>query len=215
MAMIAYLKGKVLFKQAPMVIMDVNDVGYELWVPMPTYYNLSQITQTNPEAKIALYCYQHIREDMNALFGFDDLDQRKLFISLLKTNGVGPRLAMTILSNYSTAEFIKIIGNCDHGSLVRLPGVGQKTAERLLLELKGKLNKIFNQREINEFQKSTKTFPHDNLVNEDMTVSDAIAALEVLGYKLNDVQKIVTKLVKNNPDFSSESLIKAALQEFR
>lgn len=202
--MIAYLSGRIILKQAPIIILEVNGVGYELWVPMSTYYNLPDVHSVNHQ--VQLFCYHHIREDANLLYGFGDLEQRKLFTALIKLNGVGPRLALTILSNYNVAEFINIIDRNDIASLTRLPGVGNKTAERLLLELKDRLNKLFNQ---------DSKISNDYLSNsQDLIVADAIAALETLGYKYNDAHKMVNKLAKTENN-TSEALIKAALKEFK
>lgn len=220
--MIAYLKGKIIHRQAPNIIIDVNGVGYEVWVPMSTYYNIKQDI-------VELFCYQYIREDANTLYGFSDLLQKKLFVSLIKVNGVGPRLALTILSNYEVNEFISVIQGNNLNALVRLPGVGKKTAERLLLELKDNLNKIFKSDEIlisrlntANRAKSNDTVKNnlylDKISNTEVIVADAIAALEALGYKYNEAHKVINKITSQDSlDVfeSSESLIRAALKEFR
>ncbi|MBP9722705.1 MAG: Holliday junction branch migration protein RuvA [Gammaproteobacteria bacterium] len=211
--MIAFLSGTLIFKQAPNIIIDVQGVGYELLVPMSTYYSLPELSN-----KLSLYCYQHVREDSLLLFGFTSLDERKLFTELLKANGVGPRMALTILSNYQVSEFINIIETCDSGALVKLPGVGKKTADRLLLELRDRLKTVFNNYQNNPNITKQDDNTADN--NLDSTVSDAIAALEALGYKSNDARRVVTKLVSHNSvqshqSYNSSMLIKAALQEFR
>lgn len=212
--MIAYLKGKLIHKQAPQIIIDVSGVGYELLVPMSTYYNLSEINEES-----SLFCYHYIREDANLLYGFGNLNERKLFIELLKINGVGPRLALTILSNYQVNEFISIVADCNANALVKLPGVGKKTADRLLLELRDKLKTVFQNNSLNNNNDaSTVKFIEDSNYIADTTVSDAIAALESLGYKPADARKVVIKLAENNhlnEKVTSEYLIKGALKEFR
>lgn len=230
--MIAYLRGKVILKQAPVIILDVAGVGYEVWVPMSTYYNLPELSPaatTLNSKETELYCYQYIREDNNTLYGFDTLAQRKLFVALLKTNGVGPRLGLTVLSNYQVQEFISIINNNNLNALIRLPGVGKKTAERLLLELKDRIKKIFNTNETEKKQlisgvKHEKLEQglnqSDNLNANECNVLDAISALESLGYKYSEANRVVTKVLhgvelssKNN--HTSEEIIKAALKEFK
>jgi Holliday junction DNA helicase RuvA len=212
--MIAYLRGKIILKQAPIIILDINGVGYELFVPMSTYYNLPEINASQNE--VELFCYQYIREDANVLYGFSDLNQRKLFTALIKLNGVGPRLALTILSNYQVTEFINVINRNDITALTRLPGVGNKTAERLLLELKDKLKNLFNQDEMSKIRlKQTEQSGVDMLTDStDFIVADAIAALETLGYKYNDAQKVINRLAVSGTH-TSETLIKAALKEFK
>ncbi len=199
--MIAFINGTLIYKQAPNIIIDVQGVGYELLVPMSTYYNLPEIDHPTK-----LFCHQYIREDMNLLYGFNNLEERKLFTELLKTNGVGPRMALTVLSNYSVSEFIHIIESCDLNALVKLPGVGKKTADRLLLELRDKFKSVFGKDKNSNF----------NVVSQnDTTISDAISALESLGYKANEAKNVVTKIASNYKDkFSSEMLIKDALREF-
>lgn len=211
--MIAYLRGKVLYKQAPQIILDVNNIGYELLVPMSTYYNIPEVGH-----EMSVYCYQHIREDANTLYGFNNLDERKLFMALLKTNGVGPNLALTILSNFNIGQFLSVINNNDNTALVKLPGVGKKTADRLLLELKDRLKKIFtnhnfeNEANIVDASSGVTQF---GASNSSHTVMDAICALESLGYKNNEIQRVVNKLVSKDNNFNtSEDLIKAALREF-
>jgi len=199
--MIAFINGILIYKQAPNVIIDVAGVGYELLVPMSTYYNLPEL-----DNKTKLYCHQYVREDVNVLYGFNNLEERKLFTELLKTNGVGPRMALTILSNYSVLEFIHIIESCDSSALVKLPGVGKKTADRLLLELRDKFKSIFGK---------ANNLDTTKVHHSDTTVSDAISALESLGYKETEARKVVTKLASNYKDkYSSEMLIKDALREF-
>ena len=212
--MIAFLNGVLIYKQAPNIIINVNGVGYELLVPMSTYYNLPDLLQ-----QVSLYSYQYVREDIIALYGFANLDERKLFIELLKANGVGPRMALTILSNYQVAEFISIIDSCNAGALVKLPGVGKKTADRLLLELRDRLKAVFANRSADSINNinnnSDHALGHGLDYALDTSVADAIAALETLGYKSMDAKRVVTKLASDNKNFNSENLIKAALREFR
>ncbi|MCH1553035.1 MAG: Holliday junction branch migration protein RuvA, partial [Luminiphilus sp.] len=131
--MIDRLRGTVLFKQAPEVVIDVNGVGYEVRVPMTTLYQLPEVgTET------VVLTHFVVREDAQQLFGFvRDID-RRLFRDLIKVNGVGPKLALAILSGMDTEQFAQCLNRNDVASLVALPGVGQKTGERLLVEMRDK-----------------------------------------------------------------------------
>src|SRR5580700_5495650 len=137
--MIGQIRGTILEKQPPQLIIDVQGVGYEIDAPMSTFYQL-------PDAgkQVSLFTHLIVREDAHHLYGFFTRDERLLFKTLLKVNGVGPRLALTILSSASTHEFIRCVLNNDTASLVRLPGIGKKTAERLVIEMRDKLKDFYH-----------------------------------------------------------------------
>lgn len=132
--MIGRLTGTLAQKAPPQVLIDVNGVGYELDVPMSTYYNLPALGE-----RITLLTHFVVREDAQLLFGFLHADERATFRQLIRVAGVGPRTALAILSGLSVAELAHAIARQESGRLVKVPGIGKKTAERLLLELKGKL----------------------------------------------------------------------------
>jgi Holliday junction DNA helicase RuvA len=132
--MIGRLTGVIAEKSPPQVLVDVNGVGYELDVPMSTFYNLPGLGE-----RTTLLTHFVVREDAQALFGFLTHDERSTFRQLVKISGVGPRTALSILSGLSVAELAAAVGRQESGRLVKVPGIGKKTAERLLLELKGKL----------------------------------------------------------------------------
>lgn len=132
--MIGLLRGRILHKQPPQLLLDVQGVGYEIDAPMTTFYNLPNVGED-----VTLYTHLAVREDAHTLYGFLKTTDRDLFRHLLKVNGVGARLALTILSGMEPAQFVQYLQHGDTDALVRLPGIGKKTAERLLLELKGKL----------------------------------------------------------------------------
>lgn len=132
--MIGRIAGTLLEKHPPLVLVDVGGVGYEIDVPMSTFYNLPALGE-----KIALHTQLIVREDAHQLYGFATLDERAAFRQLLKISGVGPKLALTILSGMSVAELSQVVAAQEVGRLVKIPGIGKKTAERLLLELRDKL----------------------------------------------------------------------------
>lgn len=132
--MIGRISGTLLEKHPPLVLVDVGGVGYEIDVPMSTFYNLPVIGE-----KIALHTQLIVREDAHQLYGFSTHDERAAFRQLLKISGVGPKLALTILSGMSVAELSHVVAAQEVGRLTKIPGIGKKTAERLLLELRDKL----------------------------------------------------------------------------
>ncbi len=131
--MIGRLAGVLLEKNPPQILLDVQGVGYELDVPMSTFYNLPAL-----QDKVVLHTHLIVREDAHLLFGFGTLDERAAFRQLLKISGVGPKLALSVLSGLSLSDLAAAVANKEAGRLTKIPGVGKKTAERLLLELQGK-----------------------------------------------------------------------------
>ena len=132
--MIGYLHGKLRYKRPPFLLLDVNGVGYELEAPMTTFYALPE-----EQAEIGLHVHLLVREDAQLLFGFSDQAQRRLFRSLLKLNGVGPRVALAILSTFTAAEFAACVHRKDADMLTRVPGIGAKTAGRMLFDMRDRL----------------------------------------------------------------------------
>jgi Holliday junction DNA helicase RuvA len=132
--MIGRISGTLLEKHPPLVLVDVGGVGYEIDVPMSTFYNLPALGE-----KVALHTQLIVREDAHQLYGFASHDERSAFRQLIKISGVGPKLALTILSGMSVAELSHVVAAQEVGRLTRIPGIGKKTAERLLLELRDKL----------------------------------------------------------------------------
>lgn len=197
--MIGRLKGVLAEKQAPQVLIDVQGVGYEVSAPMSTFYVLPGLNQN-----VTLLTQLIVREDSQTLYGFATENERSLFRSLIKVNGVGAKLALAILSGVSTKEFIQSIEHEDTSALVRLPGVGKKTAERLIIEMKDRIKALGST----EAQLTPDMMPSDHGKN---TISDAVSALVALGYKSADASHMVRQL-KNTSSCSSEELIRQALQ---
>lgn len=199
--MIGWLKGRVLEKQAPYLLLDVNGVGYELQAPMTTFYALPG------EGMVELYTHLVVREDAQQLFAFADRDERSLFRSLIKVNGVGPKLALAILSSIDARHFVDCVQHDDVNALVKIPGIGKKTAERLLIEMRDRLK---------DFQaEGTAVLPNDagQLAQPAarQIIQEAESALIALGYKPQDAAKMINAVKTDEPE-SAELLIRAALK---
>ncbi|WP_445776695.1 Holliday junction branch migration protein RuvA [Shewanella sp.] len=202
--MIGRLSGILVEKQAPEIVIDVNGVGYELQVPMTSFYDLPDLNQ-----QVMLFTHFVVREDAQLLYGFITKQERALFRLLIKTNGVGPKLALTILSGMTASEFVTCVERDDIVTLVKLPGVGKKTAERLVIEMRDKLKSLLeasvgSEREF-MLQSHYKPAPVVESAEE-----DAISALLSLGYKPAQASKAVSAAYTDG--MSSETLIKAALK---
>lgn len=199
--MIGHLRGILLEKSPPEILLEVNGIGYEVLLPMTSFYHLPEV---NMEA--AIYTHLVVREDAHLLFGFYHKQDRTLFRELIKTNGVGPKLALAILSAMSVSEFSYAIEREELSKLVKIPGVGKKTAERLIVELKGKFKAYQND---DFFIEQTAT--QSGIETEKVSATDdAISALVALGYKPAEAEKMVKRVAK--PEWDSEQLIREALK---
>jgi len=196
---IGRIRGTLLQKQAPQLLIDVNGIGYEVSAPMSTFYNLPGLDDT-----IILHTHLVVREDAHTLYGFGTEKERAMFRALIKVNGVGAKLALTILSGISAEDFIVCIMDSNTTGLTRLPGVGKKTAERLIVEMKDKL-KDWGTPETD----ATTGMPATLLQPAD-AVADAVSALIALGYKPPEASKMVR--IIDAKDLSSEEIIRQALQ---
>lgn len=199
--MIGQLKGIILEKQPPQLLLDVNGTGYEIDAPMSTFYHLPETGQ-----EITLFTHFVVREDAHHLYGFYAREERQLFRTLLKVNGVGPRLGLTILSGIDASEFVRCIVNNDTATLVRLPGVGKKTAERLVIEMRDRLS-AWQHSPLDLNQPSIKL--EQNTRNQ--VVHDAVSALITLGYKPQEASRAVSKA--DDGTLSREEIIRRALKE--
>lgn len=200
--MIGLLRGIILEKQPPQLLLDVNGVGYEIDAPMSTFYRLPEAGQ-----EVTLFTHFVVREDAHHLYGFFVREERLLFRTLLKVNGVGPRLALTILSSIEPDEFVRCVVNNDAASLIRLPGVGKKTAERLIIEMRDKLTAWQQQSPI---ELNLLAVNKENN-SRNQTVQDAVSALISLGYKPQEASRAVAKV--DDGVLSSEEIIRRALRE--
>lgn len=197
--MIGRITGVLLEKQAPELLVDVNGVGYEIQAPMTTIYQLPEVGQV-----VVLHTHFVVREDAQLLYGFAELQERRLFRALIKVNGVGPKLALTILSGIETDEFVRCVRDGDTLSLVRLPGVGKKTAERLLVEMKDRL-KDWQIDSITDESRSS------GIASSSSIIAEAESALIALGYKPQEAAKAIAA-ANNDSMTSSEQLIRASLK---
>jgi Holliday junction DNA helicase RuvA len=195
--MIGWLNGQVMDKHQPgKLIMDVNGVGYEVETSLNTFFQLEA-----EEKKIGLYIHTVVREDAFLLYGFLEKQERSLFRALIKVNGVGPKLAMSILSSISPQEFIQCIHQENSALLVKLPGIGKKTAERLVVEMRDSINQL------DEVMLGAGVPQQVNVLHSQ---NEAISALEALGYKPQEAFKAVNKI--DDGMKSCEQLIRDALQ---
>lgn len=189
--MIGTLRGKLIEKQPPCLIVELNNgLGYELESPMSTCDRLPDIGN-----QVALYVHQIIREDAHLLFGFIEQQERHLFRTLLKANGVGPKLALTILSSFDPSAFIQCIHQGDTARLTSVPGVGKKTAERLILDMRDRF-------------KDEVVLPAVPVIVS--AEKEAVNALIALGYKPQEASRMVSQVT--TPEASCEAIIRLALQ---
>ena len=195
--MIGHLKGTLLAKRAPTLVVDVHGVGYELDAPMTTFYDL-------PEAgeNVTVFTHLVVRDDAHLLFAFSDLPQRDVFRSLLKVSGVGPRVALAILSTLSTQDFYDAVTDNDISRLTRVPGIGRKTAERLIVEMRDRVLRQIEER---------GPAPAAALDRRENPVEDAVSALMALGYKPAEAGRAIRDIGAEG--LTSEELIRRALRQ--
>ena len=192
--MIVFLRGNLINKTSSKIILDVNGVGYECYISNNTYENLTKI-----KSEVFIETYHHITDSSQNLFGFIDLKEKSLFKMLISINGIGPKTVMPILSSAMPQDIINRIVSGDVGMLKSLPGIGLKTAKRIIVELKDKLTNSISE-EIPDISQS------------DIGV-DALNALSSLGYSGNSIKNTIDKILVNNPKIKIEDLIKETLNE--
>jgi Holliday junction DNA helicase RuvA len=191
--MIGRLRGVLVKKEPPALLVDVAGIGYELEAPMTTFYDLPPAGET-----VTLYTHLVVREDAHLLFGFARESQRRLFRGLLKVNGVGPRVALAVLSGLSDEEFVQAIQREDVDRLTRVPGIGRKTAERLIVEMRDKLDTSLPGSDA-----PLPTTPTD-------PIGEAVTALIALGYKPNEASRMVRGV--STQGLETEEIIRQALK---
>ena len=200
--MIGLLRGRVIHKQPPFLLLDVNGVGYEIEAPMSTFYALPLGEET-----VTLHTHLAIRDDAHVLYGFVSESDRGMFRALLKVSGVGGKMALAILSGMTADEFSLTVQAGDSAALTRLPGVGKKTAERLIVEMRDRLEKlgtpVAGKPASSGAPPGTTHSPLD----------DALSALMALGYKLADAQRMTKGI--DCEGLSTEQIIRTALQTTR
>lgn len=196
--MIGRLSGTLVAKQVPMLMIDVAGVGYEVEAPMSTIYNL-------PEVGEALILVTHlvVRDDAHILYGFSSVDERAMFRNLIKVNGVGPKMALGVLSAMDAATFASYVIEKDSVALTRIPGVGKKTAERLIVEMRDKLGKVAEEAGKDQPQASSS----GGMMERTAVATEALLAL---GYKPQDASRMIAKV--EDDSLSSEEMIRQALK---
>ncbi|MDC0609562.1 Holliday junction branch migration protein RuvA [Vibrio sp.] len=204
--MIGRLRGTLLEKQPPELLVEVSGVGYEIQMPMSCFYELPEVNQ-----EITIYTHFVVREDAQLLYGFNTVQERALFREVIKANGVGPKLGLAILSGMTASQFVDCVEREDISTLVKLPGVGKKTAERLVIEMRDRL-KGWNSFDL--FQTPSTVSPQSKgvakVAPETAPDEEAVSALIALGYKPQVASKVVSQVATS--DMTSESIIKEALR---
>lgn len=193
--MIGRIAGILVTRQPPQLLVDCNGVGYEIEAPMPVFYNLPQVGE-----KVVLFIHMVVREDAQLLYGFSTLDQRAMFRELIKVSGVGAKMAVAILSGLSAEDFAMCITNQDVAALTRLPGIGKKTAERLIVEMQDRVGKLGGD--------NVAAAGVGGAAAGGNNQSHAIAALEALGFKSAEAQR----MVKGTTGDSVEEIVRDALK---
>ena len=199
--MIGRLTGVLAVKRAPQILVDCQGVGYEADVSMTTYYQLPEVGEP-----VSVWTHLQIKDDAHTLVGFKTEQERKLFRQLIRVNGVGPKMALTILSGTDSREFAQCVSQNDIVTLTRLPGVGKKTAERLIIEMRDKVDDLISEEfAFDDGMSTVKSAPSSK--------NEAIEALQALGYKPADAEKMVKQAEQaTDTEMTASGLIRKALQ---
>jgi Holliday junction DNA helicase RuvA len=197
--MIAHIQGFLHFKSPEHLVIDVDGIGYQVHVPLSTFYNLPQVGST-----VSLHIHTHVREDALQLYGFQSPEEKALFVRLISISGIGPRLAVNILSGISPAELVESLSQNNLARLISIPGVGRKTAERIMLELRDKVSSLAPGHDV--------TIPVKAAADEAM-IEDALSALLNLGYKKGVAQRAIENARQRlEGEITLESLLKESLR---
>ena len=200
--MIGRLKGTIVEKQAPQLLIDVQGVAYEVQLSMTSFYPLPGVG-----SEAIIYTHLSVSETSQQLYGFYTQEERQLFRTLIKVSGVGPKMALGILSGMSAGEFAHCVANDNVTALVKIPGVGKKTAERLIIEVKDKLKDWQTETTAAVIPTAQTASPSIKTI-----IADAESALVALGYKPTDASKAIARVQKEEQASSSEEMIRLALK---
>ena len=195
--MIGHLKGKLISKNPPEILLEVGGIGYELLCPMSTFYQFD-----SDQKDILLYTHLSIKDDSHTLFGFITKDEKNLFRELIRVNGVGPKVALAILSHLSVSSLVECIINENAELLAKTPGIGKKTALKVIVELQDRLDKV----ELT----SASTLVMSNKVGQNTNTKQALTALQSLGFKVKEANKMLSNI--EDQTLSTEQLIRLALR---
>ncbi|MBC8493696.1 MAG: Holliday junction branch migration protein RuvA [Candidatus Thioglobus sp.] len=193
--MIGKLTGKILEKNPPEILLEVGGIGYEILCPMSSFYEMGSVDT------LSLHTHFHVKEDAQTLYGFISKDEKILFRELIRVNGVGPKVALAILSHLNIASLMNAVANEDDALLAKTPGIGKKTAQKLIVELKDRLAKL----ELHSVQHQPITASSSN-----PNTQKASQALQALGFKVKEAEKMLGAITDNS--LSTEALIRQALQ---
>ena len=202
--MIAHLSGTLLAKHATSVIVDVGGVGYEVTIPVTTFYDLGELGEA-----VRLQIYTHVREEALQLFGFRTLRERELFTLLISVSGIGPKSAVAMLSGMSADEIVTAIRQSNYARITSIPGVGRKTAERLVIELRDKMAALSSPALEEQIAAGGPTAAQ----SEDALREDTLAALLQLGFPKPAAEKAITNSIQEGGDLSVETLLRRSLRQ--
>jgi len=197
--MIAYLSGTLFSKNPQSVVVDINGVGYQIFIPLSTFYRLPDETE-----KVNLRVYTHVRQDTLQLFGFQTEMEKQTFLLLISVSGIGPRVALNILSGMGFEELLSAIVGADSERISSIPGVGKKTSQRIILELKEKASKL---------AEGIEAVPEQRMEIRNREIyEDALSALINLGYPSKAAKKAIELALRQDHEMNIETLLKEALQ---
>ncbi|HVO65071.1 MAG TPA: Holliday junction branch migration protein RuvA [Syntrophales bacterium] len=198
--MIALINGSLIYKSISHVIVEANGVGYQIFIPLTTFYELPDINQ-----KVILHIHTHVRQDDISLFGFGTGEEKGVFELMISVSGIGPKLALNILSGISAEELVRAVSLGNLERLVAIPGVGKKTAERMILELKDKVVKLSTYEAVYRDNGDIRVY--------DSIIDDVLSALVNLGYKSHRAREVMDKIIKESPEsLTLDILLKKALK---
>ena len=197
--MIAYLSGTLLSKNPQSLVVDINGVGYQIFIPLSTFYQLPDEME-----KVGLHVYTHVREDTLQLFGFQTETEKEVFLLLISVSGIGPKVALNILSGMGFKELLSAIVRADSEKISSIPGVGKKTSQRITLELKEKASKLAEGIEVALEQKVE--------VRDKEIYEDALSALINLGYASKAAKRAIEIALGRDQEMNIETLLKEALR---
>lgn len=199
--MLAYIKGNIESKAEEYVVIDIGGLGYKVYMSGISIQNIGEIGDT-----VKVHTYYRVREDDISIFGFITQEELKMFELLLTVSGVGAKVALAILANISVTDFALAVINGDVSKIVQIPGIGKKSAERIILELKDKLKKIQQEDKLKGTATSAKL---EKAIEQNNNIEEAISALQVLGYNRKEIEKAFEKIEKEN--LTTEDLIRKGL----
>ena len=203
--MIAHLSGTLLSKEPNQVIVDVGGVGYDVTIPLSTFYDLD-----DQKSDVKLLIYTHVKEDALQLYGFKTANERRLFVHFISVSGVGPKLGIALLSHMKADELIESIKSNNLARLTQIPGIGRKTAERLVVDLRDKMIQL-SQSQVAE---ETGVRPEITYVSsEDTARADALSALLNLGYQRSGAEKAIDAALAEGGDVTVETILRRSLKK--